>query len=90
MKQPEELFSTVAQILPAGGKLILTTPHPLGRKIHDIGARFGFFSKAASEEHEKFLNKDDMVKIAQATGFSLLHYKRFLFGVNQVGVFEKN
>ena len=88
LKQPIDLFVTASKVLPVGGKLVLTTPHPIGRKIHDWGAKLGLFSREASEEHEKFLDRVDMMKIAHRVGFKMIFYRRFLFGMNQIAVFQ--
>lgn len=90
LKHPIDLFSTASQVLPVGGKLVLTTPHPIGRKIHDWGAKIGLFSNEASEEHETFLDQLDMIRIAKQAGFKMVHYRRFLLGMNQIAVFVKN
>lgn len=89
LNKPEELFKEASVQLRKGGKVILTTPHPFGRKAHDVGASIGLFSNHASEEHEKFLDKDDLKSFAEKAGFRMTSYRRFLCGMNQVAVFEK-
>ena len=89
LAKPEELFAQARRALTPGGRFVLTTPHPLGRKAHDLGGAIGVFSNDASEEHETFLDKRDLAGLAQREGFELTDYKRFLFGMNQVAEFTK-
>ena len=89
LSQPRQLFADAARVLAGGGRLILTTPHPLGRKVHDFGGKLGIFSSDASEEHEDFLDKRMLKRLGEQEGFKLVRYRRFLFGMNQVAVFEK-
>jgi SAM-dependent methyltransferase len=89
LKQPAQLFDTAYKVLSSGGRLILTTPHPIGRNIHDFGAKVGIFSGHASEEHETFLDKEDLASLAEKNGFEMTDYRRFILGMNQVAVFIK-
>lgn len=89
LDKPVNLFKDASMVLDKGGKVILTTPHPLGRKVHDNGAKLGLFSNHASDEHEDFLDKETLAETAKAGGFKMVSYKRFLFGMNQVAVFVK-
>lgn len=89
LKKPEQLFKQAARILPTGGLFIATTPHPSGRHLHDWGAQVGVFSNEASEEHETFLNEEELMRYAHKTGFDVIVSKRFLWGFNQVLVGKK-
>jgi len=89
LKQPSSLFHQAKMVLPINGRLVLTTPHPIGRNIHDFGAKLGIFSSEASEQHEAFLNKESLIYLAQSEGFEILLYQRFLFGLNQIAVFRR-
>ncbi len=89
LKKPVTLFDDASKVLGKGGRFMLTTPHPLGRKAHDLGASIGVFSNHARDEHETFLDRKGLENLANQAGFKLVAYKRFLFGMNQVAVFEK-
>lgn len=89
LDDPGSLLRDAAKVLKKGGLLIVTTPHPLGRKVHDTGSRLGIFSSHASEEHEDFLDKVDLSKLAEGNGYKFVSYKRFLFGMNQIAVYRK-
>ena len=89
MKEPEELLRLFRRVVGDGGRLVLTTPHPYYRWVHDLGARLGIFSRGASEEHEAFFDQRRMRETAARAGWSLTQSKRFLFGANQLFVFER-
>lgn len=89
LKNPAVLFQTASLALPIGGYFIITTPHPIGRTIHDFGASIGLFSSDASEEHEIFFDQKAMMRLAEQEGFRMMYYRRFLFGMNQLCVFVK-
>jgi len=72
----------------AAARIVCTTPHPSMDWIHDIGATLGLFSKHASDEHEDLLGYARLKATGEAAGLSLVTYKRFLFGANQLAVFQ--
>lgn len=74
--------------LAPGGQIVLTTPHPSVRLVHEAGARAGLFSRAAAEEHEQMLNGADLLRLARQSGFRLVRYRRFLLGANQLAVLQ--
>ena len=89
LKSPQALFRSASKFLNNSGRLIITTPHPIGEKIHALGASVGVFSKHASDEHESLLDKKMLANLAIKEGFSMIYYRRFLIGMNQIAVFEK-
>lgn len=86
VKQPELLLERLRKLVTADAQLVLTTPHPTYRLVHDFGAMLGLFSKEASAEHETLLDRELMLAIARNSGWSLVSARRFLFGANQVFV----
>lgn len=89
LKQPVEWLAEMKSHLRDSGSVVLTTPHPLFRRLHDIGASLGVFSREASDEHETFFDADDLRKAGDRAGLTLTHYSRFLLGANQIAVFSK-
>ena len=69
-------------------RLIVTTPHPSVDWVHYLGAAVGLFSKHANEEHEDLLNRAKLEISGSQAGLKLVSYRRFLFGANQLAVFE--
>ncbi len=72
-----------------GACLIVTTPHPAIDWVHGLGAAAGLFSKHANEEHEDLLDRAKLEMGGAKAGLKLISYRRFLFGANQIAVFEK-
>lgn len=83
---PRMYLRRFAAWLRPGGRIVLTTPHPLFRRAHDAGARLSVFSADASDEHEVMLSLADMRPIAVRAGLRVEQYRRFLFGANQLFV----
>src|SRR5262245_28535700 len=54
---PARVLSRAARLLATGGRIVTTTPHPLGRFPLEAGARLGLLSHAADEEHEDLLDR---------------------------------
>ncbi|WP_195163479.1 class I SAM-dependent methyltransferase [Mesorhizobium sp. NBSH29] len=75
--------------LKAGGRIVLTTPHKAFRKVHDLGAKAGIFSRDAADEHEVMFDRSSLIKLAKDCGFEDVTYQRFLFGANQLLVAKK-
>jgi len=71
-------------------RIILTTPHPSIEKIHNMGAKFGIFSRHASEEHQTLLGRNKIIEISNQTDLKLIRYDRFLLGANQLIVLGLN
>jgi 2-polyprenyl-3-methyl-5-hydroxy-6-metoxy-1,4-benzoquinol methylase len=89
VKQPQLFLQILADKLTQGGQIVLTTPHPSFRRVHDLGALLGLFSRDASEEHETFLNSRDVAAHSQAPGLTVRVSRRFLFGANQLFVLAR-
>jgi len=83
---PNTFLADAMSLLKPGGRFIGTTPHPIGREMHDLLAKLGIASRAAAEEHHQFLDKKELAAVSDAIGGELTHYKRFLFGLNQLFV----
>jgi len=88
--EPEKVFRRLASYLKPGGQIIVTTPRRGGEFIYFLGSKLGLFSKEACAEHkEKFLNKAFLRELAEKTGLKLTFYEKFLFGFNQLAVYQK-
>lgn len=76
------------KVLKPGGIIIITTPHPISRRIHEIGASMGLFSKEAAEVHGKIIDKKAIEIFCSEVGPKIVKYRRFLFGFNRLFVLE--
>lgn len=79
----------LAALAKPGGRIALTTPHPAFEFVHDLGSRIGIFSHDASEEHEVLLDRNALSDLARAERLEIVHYRRFLFGANQLIVLRR-
>lgn len=86
LPDPTKELTAWKSVLHSDGHMVLTTPHPMARRIHDIGAGIGLFSRHASEDHEDFLDVMAMHEVAQRAGMEIGSHRRFMFGVNQLFV----
>jgi 2-polyprenyl-3-methyl-5-hydroxy-6-metoxy-1,4-benzoquinol methylase len=84
VKDPLAMLLFWRRALNKGGQIVMTTPHPSWEWIHTLGAKVGVFSKDASEEHEKLLDEKALRALVAEAGLSLVLYKRFLYGANQL------
>ena len=73
----------------ASACIVVTTPHPAVDWVHDLGSAVGLFSKHASEEHEDLLGRAKLEIVGNQAGLTLVSYRRFLFGANQIAVYAK-
>ncbi len=84
---PDKVLNKLKPLLNKGGKVVLTTPHPAGDNILNVGAKFGFFADD-KEEHQELLGYKAIESIAKLSGYKIVKYKRFLFYFNQLIVLE--
>lgn len=91
VSQPAECLKILSTYLSkeSSARIVITTPHPAVDWIHRLGAKIGFFSMHANDEHEDLLDKQKLQQIGIHAGLSLVEYKRFLFGTNQLAVYER-
>jgi 2-polyprenyl-3-methyl-5-hydroxy-6-metoxy-1,4-benzoquinol methylase len=87
---PVDFLKTLAQFLVVSPKarIVITTPHPSVDWIHNLGGSLGIFSKPANEAHQDLLDKVKISVAGECAGLFMVHYKRFLFGANQLAVFK--
>lgn len=85
---PEELMNYFTRMLLPGGRIVLTTPNPHYDIFHNAGAHFGLFSKEGHDEHQSLMDKAGLQELAAKCDLTLTLYRRFLFGANQLAVYE--
>lgn len=85
-----KLFRELARILKPGGKIILTTPTPLGKIILEFLAfKMHIISAKEVGDHKKYYEKKDLANLAKNYGFKVESYKTFQFGGNSICVLKK-
>ncbi|HME87765.1 MAG TPA: class I SAM-dependent methyltransferase [Chthoniobacterales bacterium] len=85
---PRQWLAWLRALLKPAGRVILTTPRPSARWLHEFGARFGLFSREGAKEHRELIDRDRMIELANMSGFRVAHSRRFLLGCNQLFVLE--
>ncbi|MCI0423544.1 MAG: class I SAM-dependent methyltransferase [Acidobacteria bacterium] len=89
LKSPGVALKQVYRLLQSDGRLVLTTPTPLGGKLHTLGSYFGLTYREAADEHERFYGQDALGRLLRENGFTIENYERFLLGLNQLVVARK-
>ena len=89
LPSPARALGRAAALLAPGGRLVATTPHPLGRFPLEAGARLGLLSRHADEEHETLLDRAALERAAESAGLEPTLYRRFLAGLNQLTVLTR-
>ena len=89
LKHPAGILKVCQRLCEKRTRIVGTTPHPRGRAIHDSLARLGICSRGGAEEHETFLDQSKLSKAGEEAGLTLVYYRQFLCGLNQLFVYEK-
>lgn len=88
-RHPEKLVAHVEKYLKSDGVIVVTTPSPVGEKLHSILANLNVLSKEAVLDHVVFLDKTKLEEIFAKHNFTIVIYKPFQFGFNQLLVTKK-
>ena len=89
LKTPFAALRETRRLLKIGGSLVLTTPTPLGGRLHAWGSRLGLTYREAADEHEQFFDDKGLRRLLSQEGFKCELYERFLLGMNQLVVARK-
>jgi ubiquinone/menaquinone biosynthesis C-methylase UbiE len=89
LKNPGAALHEARRLLKPGGNLVLTTPTPLGGRLHAWGSRLGLTYREAADEHEGFFDYQGLKHLLEEEGFTCELYERFLLGMNQLVVARK-
>jgi 2-polyprenyl-3-methyl-5-hydroxy-6-metoxy-1,4-benzoquinol methylase len=85
---PQQWLGWLRTLLKPGGRIVLTTPYPSVRWLHELGARIGLFSREGAREHRELIDRRRITALAEASGFRIRHFQRFLLGCNQLVILE--
>lgn len=89
LQYPERLIATLPEFLKPDGKIVLTTPAPVGGWVHNLGGQLGIFSREAKEDHKGFYDHDSLVRLFLKAGLTIIEYRSFMVGMNQVAIFKR-
>jgi SAM-dependent methyltransferase len=85
---PAELIKGFGALIETGGRLVATTAHPRGERIHAYLASVRLCSKDAATEHHRFLDYGRIRQLAAVSGGTLVKYQLFLLRLNQLFVVQ--
>jgi 2-polyprenyl-3-methyl-5-hydroxy-6-metoxy-1,4-benzoquinol methylase len=88
LNDPISVLGRLKGDLKPGGNFVITTPHPIFEWIHTLGAGLGIFSTKARFEHKTLFDKATMDRVALETNLSVVIYRRFLLGANQLFILK--
>jgi 2-polyprenyl-3-methyl-5-hydroxy-6-metoxy-1,4-benzoquinol methylase len=86
LHDPERALRVLRPLLKEGGRLLVTTPTPLGDLAHQIGSRIGLFYSEAKVQHVKIFSKGQLCGLLVECGYEIERYRRFSLGLNQLVV----
>ncbi len=86
LRNPENILCQLPAYLNSRGRLILTTPSPIGNIIHKTGSKIGIFSKFAANDHHTIFTRASLEPILGKCGFEIIVYRRLLMAGNQLFV----
>ena len=90
MYNPKTFLAEIKCAIKSEGLIISTTPQPAYKQLFWVGSRLRIFSAEAEAEHKVLINYRHMKDLASACGLSILCYRHFLFGANQLFILKKN
>lgn len=83
-------FENLISLLRPGGRIVLTTPTPLGNDlVLTLAAKVGLVREDMISDHIVIYNKKRFIHVATEFEIDLIYYKKFQFCLNQVAVYSK-
>lgn len=89
LARPERLVSSLTDLLKSTAKVVLTTPTPLGGRVHALGGGMGIFSREAKDDHKGFYSRGSLEELFLMANLKVTEYHLFMAGMNQVAVFQR-
>ena len=89
LSDPIGFLQQMSKLLASDGSIVLTTPEPRLDWVHGLGGHFRLFSKESHEEHQSLMGRGELKDCAGKAGLSLVFYRRFLLGANQLAILKR-
>lgn len=83
---PQGFVDEMVDHVRPGGSVVITTPAPAAERFHELGGKFGLFSRNAHHQHEDLLDEAALREVFTGAGLDVIVYKKFMFGLNQLMV----
>ncbi len=90
LTNPKPILQQLKPLLSNNGIIIITTPTPVGHKVHDFGSRLGLFYREAADDHKSIWNKQQIDSICKHTSLKQSIHQTFQFGCNQLSVIHNH
>ncbi|HPR64993.1 MAG TPA: class I SAM-dependent methyltransferase [Thermoanaerobaculia bacterium] len=90
LDDPLSFLKKCKPCMKEGGRVIITTPHPRTRLLHGWMSKMRLLSRHADEDHETFLHRPVLEKMAREAGYAVQEYTPFLMGMNQFIVLKNS
>lgn len=84
------IFMKFKKVLKKDGIIFLTTPTKMAKPVLEIWAFLGIVDRKNIEEHKHYWTKEEILDLAEKTGFVVEKYRKFQFGFNQMAVLRHN
>ncbi len=89
MDKPEQVIRKLKRFLNKDGKFIITAPSIYSKPVLEFLAfKLGVINRALIEEHKRYYNKKQYVKLAKKTKCNLLKFKFFMLGMNTLAILK--
>ena len=89
MDKPEEVITNLKKFLSKDGKFIITAPSIYSKPVLEFLAfKLGIINRALVEEHKRYYNMEQYVKLAKKTKCNLLKFKFFMLGMNTLAILK--
>lgn len=86
LTDPAHCLREVVRVLMPGGRLVVTTPTPLGDRLHHVLARIGLTSAHAAQDHVSVFAASELRAALDRVGLRVQEYTLFQLGANQLCV----
>jgi gentisate 1,2-dioxygenase len=84
-----DVLSSFTSKLPSDGTLLLITPTPMAKPLLELLAFLNLLDRHNIREHKHYWSREDIYKLAEQNGFTIIEYKKFQWGFNQMAVLVK-
>lgn len=89
LHHPQIAFEACSLLLRDNGTLVITTPTPLGDRVGRVTNRILNRESKAMFPHVRLYTQQDLAELLAPLKFKLIHYRKFLFGANQLFIYSK-